>query len=89
MLFAFGALGWNALVYVTAGERADPELTAQSVAVAATLIFLLSAACTPPMGALADRAGWDALWITTGVLAAAGALVAAGLPRTQQEPVPT
>ena len=89
VLFAFGALGWNALVYVTAGERAHPELTGQSVAVAATLIFLLSAACTPPMGALADHAGWDVLWITTGVLAAAGALVAAGLHRTQREPVPT
>ena len=26
VVFGFGALGWNALVYVSAGERAPPEL---------------------------------------------------------------
>ena len=42
VLFGFGALGWNALVYVSAGERAPPELAARSVAVAATVVFLIS-----------------------------------------------
>lgn len=79
ILFAFGALGWNALVYVVAGERAAPELAGQSVAVAATLVFVLSFAVTPPMGALAEHAGWDVFWVTTAALAAAGALVAARL----------
>jgi MFS family permease len=79
VLFGFGALGWNALVYVTAGERTPPELAGRSVATAATVVFLVSAACTPPLGALADHAGWDAFWITTAVLAALGALTAAGL----------
>jgi MFS family permease len=79
VLFGFGALGWNALVYVTAGESTPPELAGRSVATAATVVFLISAACTPPLGALADRAGWDAFWITTAVLCALGAFVATGL----------
>jgi len=79
VLFGFGALGWNALVYVTAGERTPPELAGRSVATAATVVFLISAACTPPLGALADHAGWDAFWITTAVLCALGALAATGL----------
>ena len=41
VLFGFGALGWNALIYVSAGERAAPELAGRSVAVAATVVFLL------------------------------------------------
>ncbi len=81
IVFGFGALGWNALVYVSAGERADPELAGRSVAVAATVVFLASAAATPPLGALAARIGWDAFWICTGGLALTGAVVAAGLPR--------
>jgi MFS family permease len=85
ILFGFGALGWNALVYVSAGERATaPELAAPSVAVAATVVFLLAAIATPPLGALAAHAGWDAFWATTAVLAALGAVVAARLPHTLQ-----
>jgi MFS family permease len=80
VLFGFGALGWNALVYVSAGERAAPELAARSVAVAATVVFLISAVSTPLLGALASHAGWDVFWIVTAALAAAGALVAASLP---------
>lgn len=86
VLFGFGALGWNALVYVSAGERAAPELAARSVAVAATVVFLLSAVSTPLLGALASHAGWDVFWIVTAVLAAAGALVAASLPASTRQP---
>lgn len=81
VVFGFGALGWNALVYVSAGERTPPELSGRSVAVAATVIFALSAVATPPLGALANEAGWDVFWITVSVLALAGAAVAARLPR--------
>ena len=38
-----GARRWNALVYVSAGERAQPELSGGSVAVAGTVVFGLSA----------------------------------------------
>jgi MFS family permease len=80
VLFGLGALGWNALVYVSAGERVDAALAGRSVAVAATVVFVLSGLVTPVLGALVDVAGWDALWLTTGAIAAVGALVAARLP---------
>jgi MFS family permease len=82
VVFGFGALGWNAVVYVTAGERAPPGLAGRSFALAATVVFILGALCTPPLGALAARAGWDTFWVTTAVLAAIGAAIAARLPRT-------
>lgn len=88
ILFGFGALGWNALVYVSAGERAAPELAARSVAVAATVVFLISAISTPLLGALAAHAGWDVFWLVTGLLAAAGAVVAATLPAAASGPTP-
>jgi MFS family permease len=81
IVFGFGALGWNALVYVSAGERVPPELASRSVAVAATVIFVLSALSTPPLGALAAHAGWDAFWLATAGLALVGACVSATLPR--------
>lgn len=79
VIFGFGALGWNGLVYVSAGERTPPELAGRSVAVAATVIFGLSALATPVLGALAHWAGWDAFWLTAAALALAGAAVAATL----------
>lgn len=79
VIFGFGALGWNGLVYVSAGERTPPEFAARSVAVAATVIFGLSAVATPVLGALAERAGWDAFWLVTAALALGGAAVAATL----------
>ena len=81
VVLGLGALGWNALVYVSAGERTPPELSGRSVAVAATVIFALSAVATPPLGALAHEAGWDVFWVTVSLLAVAGAAVAARLPR--------
>ena len=73
--FGFGALGWNAILYVSAGERAPAELAGRSFAVAATVVFVVSGVCTPPLGALAAWAGWDAFWLATAALAGAGALV--------------
>jgi MFS family permease len=79
VLFGFGALGWNALLYVSAGERTSPDLAGRSVATAATVVFLISALCTPLLGALADDAGWDVFWITAAALSGIGALTASGL----------
>jgi MFS family permease len=81
VVLGFGALGWNALVYVSAGERTPSELSGRSVAMAATVIFALSALTTPPLGALAHEAGWDVFWAIVAGLALAGAAVAARLPR--------
>jgi MFS family permease len=88
VLFGVGGLGWNALVYVSAGERTSAELAARSVAVAATVVFVLSGLSTPLLGAVADHAGWDALWLSCAVIAAAGALLATGLNRAALPTVP-
>jgi MFS family permease len=80
VVFGLGALGWNALVYLSAGERVDPELAGRSVAVAATVVFVLSGIVTPLLGALADAAGWDAFWLATAATAGLGAVLAARLP---------
>jgi MFS family permease len=81
-LFGVGALGWNALVYVSAGERASPELAARSVAVAATVVFVLAGVITPLLGAIADVVGWDGLWVSAAAVAGLGALLAARLGPT-------
>jgi MFS family permease len=82
VVFGFGALGWNAILYVSAGERAPAGLAGRSFALAATVVFVFSALCTPLLGALAAHVGWDTFWTTTAVLAAAGAAISARLPRT-------
>ena len=81
VFFGFGAFGWNAIVYVSAGERTGPELAGRSVALALTVVFLLSGISTPLLGALADHAGWGAFWLTCAALALAGATVAGSLSR--------
>jgi MFS family permease len=80
IVFGLGALGWNALVYVSAGERVDPALAGRSVAVAATVVFVLSGIATPLLGALVDGLGWDVLWIVCAAVAALGAALAYRLP---------
>jgi MFS family permease len=81
LAFGFGALGWNAVLYVTAGERAPAaELAGRSFAIAATVVFVVSALSTPLLGALATQAGWNAFWLATAGLAGIGAVIAAGLP---------
>jgi MFS family permease len=79
-LFAFGAMGWNAVIYVSAGERAGSELASRSMALALTVVFLVSALSTPPLGALADHLGWDVFWLASSALALSGAVVARTLP---------
>src|SRR5262249_50454720 len=77
LVFGFGALGWHAILSVSAGGRGRAELAGRSFAVGATVVFVVSGLCTPPLGALAAHAGWDVFWVATAVLACAGALVAA------------
>ncbi len=77
--FALGAMGWNALVYVSAGERGPAGLTGQSVAVAAALIFTTAAVSSPVMGAIAAALGWVGFWALCAGIAIAGSLVARGL----------
>jgi MFS family permease len=80
-LFSFGALGWNAVIYASAAEQGAREVAGQSLAIAAALVAMLAAVATPPLGALAEFAGWDAFWLITAALAATGASIAARSPR--------
>ena len=77
--FAFGVMGWNAIVYVTAGEHGPAGLTAQSVAVAAAVIFTVAAVSSPAMGAIASGLGWRGFWLLCAGIALVGALIARGL----------
>jgi MFS family permease len=78
--FAFGALGFNGVFYVIAGELAGPGRAGQAVGLGSTVLFGGSALAAVPLGALADVAGYQALWPVAAACAALGLLVARGLP---------
>ena len=80
VFFAFAALGWNAVVYALAGEWTTPELAGRAFAVTATVVFVGSALVSPLVGAIAETAGWDALWIIAGGVGLTGAIAARTLP---------
>lgn len=80
VFFAFAALGWNAVVYALAGEWTTPELAGRAFAVTATVVFVGSALVSPLVGAIAESAGWDALWTIAGAAGLTGALAASALP---------
>ncbi len=78
--FGVGALGWNAVLYLTAGERVVEGLSGRAVALAATVVFVISGLATPVLGASVGVIGWTGLWLVAAATAAAGSLVARGLP---------
>jgi len=78
--FGFAALGWNAIVYAVAGEWATPARSGRAFAVAATVVFVGAALVNPVIGALAEWAGWNTLWLTAAVVALIGTAVARTLP---------
>jgi MFS family permease len=80
-IFSFGALGWNALVYALAAEWTPADLADRSFAVSATVVFASAAVVNPALGALAERTGWDAFWLTVGAVALAGTLLSTTLRR--------
>jgi MFS family permease len=80
VLYGFAALGWNAVVYTIAGEWAGPERAGRAFATSATVVFTTSALVNPVIGALADSAGWDAVWIVAAVVALVGTAAATALP---------
>jgi MFS family permease len=80
IFYAFAALGWNAVIYALAGEWTTPELAGRSFSVAATVVFVGSALVSPAVGALAETAGWDALWVIAFCVGIIGTLTARALP---------
>lgn len=83
VMFALGAMGWNALIYVSAAERGPRDAPAQSVAVAATVVFAIAAISSPAMGALAEAIGWMLFWLVCAGIMLIGALVASSIPDRQ------
>ena len=68
-VFAFGAMGANGVLHVLGGELAGPAQAGQAVGLVSMVLFGGSALLSIPLGALADHAGFRALWPTAAVLA--------------------
>ncbi len=81
VLLALGTLGFNGLVYLLAGEIAGPGRAGAAVGLASTAVFLSGAVAGPFLGLVAEHLGFDAMFVIVAGFAAAGTLVAAGLPR--------
>ncbi|HJZ60560.1 MAG TPA: MFS transporter [Miltoncostaeaceae bacterium] len=80
-IFAFGAMGANGVIYLMAGELAGARRAGQAVGLMSMALFGGGALAAVPLGVLADRAGFTALWPTAALLAVLGVLVTLGLPR--------
>jgi predicted MFS family arabinose efflux permease len=74
VVLSFGALGFNGLVYVIAGELAGAARAGQAVALLSTALFGGGALGAVPLGALADAEGYRSLWIAAAVAAGLGVL---------------
>jgi MFS family permease len=83
--FAFGALGFNGIVYAIAGELVGPQHAGQAVGLASTVLFGGGAIGAIPLGLLADALGYRALWPAAALLALGGALLTFGLPRPEPQ----
>jgi MFS family permease len=85
IFYGFPALGWNAVVYAVAGEWARPATAGRAFALAATVVFVGSAIVGPVIGAIADSAGWDVLWLVAAGIGVVGTLAARALPERGPE----
>jgi MFS family permease len=83
--FAFGALGFNGVLYAIAGELVGPQQAGQAVGLASTVLFGGGALGAIPLGLLADAVGFRALWPAAAALALVGALLSLGLPRPEPQ----
>jgi sugar phosphate permease len=79
-VFSFGALGFNGVLYVVAGELAGSDRAGQAVGLTSMALFGGSAIAAVPLGLLADTAGYAALWPAAAIAAGLGVLVAARIP---------
>ena len=75
-VLAFGAFGFNGVLYVTAGELVGPERAGRAVGIASTMVFGATSLASPLAGLVAEHAGYDAMWLAAAVSSACGAMVA-------------
>jgi len=76
VVVAFGAFGMNGVLYLLSGELAGPSRAGRAVGVASTVVFGTGSLAAPIAGFAIERTGYDAVWIMSAAVAAAGALVA-------------
>jgi MFS family permease len=76
VVVAFGAFGMNGVLYLLAGELAGPSRAGRAVGVASTVVFGMGALAAPIAGFAIERTGYDAVWVLSAVVAAAGSLTA-------------
>jgi predicted MFS family arabinose efflux permease len=89
VVLSLGALGFNGVLYLIAGEIAGAARAGQAVALISTALFGGAALAAIPLGALADAEGYRSLWVATAIAAGLGAIVSYGLePRPGREPRP-
>ncbi len=81
VVFAFGAMGANGLLYLIAGELTGPERAGQAVGLISMALFGGSALVSPLLGFIADQAGFRVLWLISACLAAGSVALTLGLPR--------
>jgi MFS family permease len=89
ILLSLGALGFNGVVYVIAGEISGAARAGQAVAIMSTVLFGGGALAAVPLGALADWQGYRSLWIAAAVAAGLGVLATYALgARVLERPLP-
>ena len=76
VVVAFGAFGMNGVLYLLAGELAGSSRAGRAVGVASTVVFGMGSLAAPIAGFAIERTGYDAVWVMSAVVAAAGAVTA-------------
>ena len=71
----FGCFGFNGVLYVTAGELVGPDRAGRAVGIASTMVFGAGSLAAPLAGLVAEKAGYDVMWLTAAASSAAGAMV--------------
>jgi MFS family permease len=88
VVLSLGALGFNGVLYLIAGEIAGAARAGQAVALMSTALFGGAAVAAVPLGTLVDAQGYRSLWLAAAVASGLGVLVTLGLePRPMREPV--
>jgi MFS family permease len=79
LVLAFGALGFNGVVYLIAGELGGVHRAGAAVGLASTVVFSVGSLVGPLYGLLVEHAGYEAMYAVIAACTLAGAVVARGL----------
>jgi MFS family permease len=89
VVLSLGALGFNGILYLIAGEMAGAARAGQAVALMSTALFGGGALAAVPLGALADAEGYRSLWLAAAIACGLGVIATLRLhPATGRRPLP-